>query len=311
MKKPIRKNRGRKRVKKNGWNKFSLALILAGLLLLVGLSKFMASEASIRVSSIQAGESSEQKATSPSATLAPKADPKEANIKLPVSSGRSVNVPILYYHYIGENPDPKDVMRDGLSISPDKFQEQMSFLSESGYTTLTFDTLYAVLKGEATLPSKPIILTFDDGYIDFYVNAFPILRRYNLQAVVFVPTGLVGKSYYLSWDQIKTMDATGLISFQAHSVDHLSLPTLTPELASYQIAQSKKDLENILGKPVNTFAYPYGTSNQTDWELVKQAGFLGAVGTWRGITENEGMIFNMPRIKIGGAWDLDYFAANI
>jgi len=92
---------------------------------------------------------------------------------------------------------------------------RLSYIASQGYTTITYDTLYAGLKGQTKLPAKPIILTFDDGYIDFYVNAFPILRKYNLNATEFIPTGLIDTAYYLHWEQIKEMDKSGLISFSS------------------------------------------------------------------------------------------------
>jgi peptidoglycan/xylan/chitin deacetylase (PgdA/CDA1 family) len=232
-----------------------------------------------------------------------------APVVIPANSGRSVRVPVFYYHYIGNNPNPADKVRDSLSISPDKFEEQMKFVAEGGYNTISYDTLYAALKGNGTLPTKPVILTFDDGYIDFYVNAFPILRKFNLHATVFVSTGLMDQGYYLQWSQIKEMDATGLISFQAHTVHHPSLIALPLEQAVGEITTSKQVLEQQLGKPVNFMAYPYGTSNPRLWEEVKKAGFLGSAGTWGGNVESEGNLYNMPRIKVGGSWTVEDFGS--
>lgn len=232
-------------------------------------------------------------------------------VSIPAQSGRFVHVPILTYHYIGNNPNLADKLRNNLSVSPDKFEEQMNYLSSHGFTPITLNTLYAGLFGKATLPAKPIVLTFDDGYIDFYYNGFPILRKYNFHAVSFIPTGLMNQSYYLRWNQIKEMDESGLISFEAHSVNHLNLTLLPADKLRYQVVQSKKDLEAQLGHPVNSFAYPYGASNALVWKVVKEAGFVGAVGTWYGSTESEGVIYNMPRIKIGGEFDLKTFASRI
>jgi len=132
---------------------------------------------------------------------------------IPYSTGKSVRVPILMYHYIGNNPNPADKARDILSTAPDIFDSQLGYLAKNGFTPITFDTMYAGLEGQVALPPKPIILTFDDGYIDFYVNAFPILRKYGFHAVSFIPTGLINQGYYLSWAQIKEMQSSGLISF--------------------------------------------------------------------------------------------------
>jgi peptidoglycan/xylan/chitin deacetylase (PgdA/CDA1 family) len=218
---------------------------------------------------------------------------------------------MLMYHYIGNNPNPADTLRDNLSVAPDKFDEQMEYLSKNGYNTISMDTMYAGLMGQTGLPSKPVILTFDDGYIDFFVNAFPTLRKYNLHATVFIPTGLMDQGYYLHWNQIKEMDQTGLISFQAHSITHANLPSLSNEEVIHQITESKKVLEAQLGKPVNFMAYPYGTTTPEINNLVKQAGYMGSAGTWFGTTESEGTLFDMPREKIGGNFTLADFAARL
>lgn len=241
----------------------------------------------------------------------PKPSPTKSTVfTIPQNSGRSVRVPIFYFHYIGNNPNPNDMQRDALSITPDRFEAEMSYLSNNGYNAISLDTLYAALKG-GSLPLKPVALTFDDGYIDFYLNAYPILRKYNLRSTVFIPTGLINQGYYLSWSQIRELDASNLVSFEAHTVNHDSLGSLNIDQLKYQVFESKKVLEAQLGKKVNFFAYPYGVSNPTAWEIVKEAGFLGAFGTWASPIESEGNIFDMPRIRVGSFWGVGDFAARL
>ncbi len=247
------------------------------------------------------------------------ATPKVASISavlpqkavLPAATGNSVRVPILTYHYIGNNPNPADTARDNLEITPDKFQDEMQYLSTNKYNAISLDTLFNALDNHGALPSKPIILTFDDGYIDFYLNAFPILERFNLHATAFIPTGLIGKPAYMTWDQIKEIQGSGLISFQAHSINHPDLTKVSLDQAKNEIIQSKKTLESFLGMPVNFFAYPYGASNAQTWQLVKDAGFIGAVGTWSGNEENIGLAYDLPRIKIAGAISLSDFTTKL
>lgn len=227
---------------------------------------------------------------------------------IPPSSGNSLKVPVLFYHYVGNNPNPKDFGRDVLSISPDKFDEQMKYLRDNGYTSISLDTLFAVLKKQATLPAKPVILTFDDGYIDFYYNAYNILRNYGLSATVFVPTGLVGSSYYVTWPQIQEMHSSGLIHFGAHSVHHYNLPSLSPETALNELTESKKTLQDQLGVPINFMAYPNGATSNSVIGLVQKTGYIGAVGTWPGSIQSEGTIYNMPRIRVSGAIPIMGFA---
>lgn len=91
----------------------------------------------------------------------------------------NIRVPILMYHFIADNPNPKDTGRNYLSVSPQKFEAQMDYLAKNGYTPISLDTLYGIFNKQTNAPLKPIILTFDDGYIDFYTNAYPILKRVN------------------------------------------------------------------------------------------------------------------------------------
>lgn len=221
----------------------------------------------------------------------------------------NIKVPILTYHFIANNPNPKDRARDSLSIPPDKFEAQMQYLSQNGYTPITLDTLYGIYNNQTTAPSKPVILTFDDGYIDFYTNVFPILRRFNFHAVSFIPTGLIGGSYYMSWDQIKEIQASGLVTFESHSVTHANLASLKYEVLLKQLTDSKNVLFQQTGYPVNFIAYPYGVSNALVYSAVRKAGYVGGVGTWYGKVSGPGI--NMPRIKVSGFWSIKEFSSRL
>lgn len=230
-------------------------------------------------------------------------------VYIPPASGNQLIVPVLYYHYVGNNPNAADLQRNALSISPDKFEQQMKYLTDNGFTAISYDTLYAAFRKQATLPSKPVILTFDDGYIDFYYNAYNILRQYNLSATVFVPTGLVGQPSYLTWDMIREMHSSGLINFGTHSVHHYHLASLSSEAAFAELADSKKVLQDALGIPINYMAYPYGETNSAVVSLVQKAGYIGAIGTWSGKVQSEGTIYSSPRLRISGSIELTSFAS--
>lgn len=232
-------------------------------------------------------------------------------IPLPIHSGRQIKIPILLYHYIADNPDPSDKARDYLSSSPKDFDEQMGYLQKEGYTPITLDTMVAGLYGNTTLPAKPVVITFDDGYQDLYSNAYPILQKYQFKAVAFIPTGLVGTSYYVNWDQLSQMQLSGLLSFQAHSVNHVNLASVSKDRLIYELSESKKILEEKFAIPVNFIAYPYGISDSTVSNTAQKTGYVGALGTWQSNIVSEGVIFNMPRIKIGGQIALPTFASKL
>ncbi len=228
----------------------------------------------------------------------------------PVSvQAASLQVPILTYHYIAANPNSKDKARYALSVAPDKFEAQMIYLAQNGYTPITLDTLYGIFNKQVTAPIKPVVLTFDDGYIDFYTIAFPILRRFNFHAVSFIPTGLMGGGYYMNWNQIKEIASSGLVTFEGHSVTHAHLPALSYSEALKQLVDSKNILQSNTGYPVNFVAYPYGSTNGVVQAAVKQAGYAGGVGTWYGKAWEASL--NMPRIKVSGFWSLKEFASRL
>lgn len=227
------------------------------------------------------------------------------------TSGRQIRVPILMYHYIGNNPNPSDTSRDNLSVSPDIFDQQMDYLAKNGYNPITLDTMMAGLSGQIALSEKSVVLTFDDGYIDFYYNAFPILQKYGFRSVVFIPTGLIENKSYLTWDMISKMQSSGLVSFEAHSVSHAHLPSITKNEQIYEVKMSKKILSEKLNVPINFIAYPYGALNTEVINTVREAGYVGALGTWNSNIQSEGTIFNMPRIKVSGQSDLNFFASRL
>ncbi len=225
------------------------------------------------------------------------------------SFAASKSVPILMYHYIRDYNNPKDTTGMVLSVSPANFDAQMGYLSSHGYTPITLDTLAAIYANQAPAPGKPVVITFDDGYIDFYSNAFPILKKYGFHAVSFIPTGLIGAGGYMSWDNIKELQKSGLISFEAHTVSHTYLPKLSYQQMVKELQDSKNTLQNQTGIVVNFVAYPYGASNGTVVKAAQSAGYIGGVGTWFGKTY--GISMNMPRVRVNGGFSLSLFASRL
>ncbi len=123
-------------------------------------------------------------------------------------------IPILMYHYVRTVTDPADTIGSNLSVTPERFAAQMQYLADHGYTTLTLREVHAILAGQAPLPERPIALTFDDGYRDFYTAAWPVLRQHGFKATNYVITDLIGEDAYLTWDMLRGM--------RQNSDDHLA-----------------------------------------------------------------------------------------
>ncbi|MDO8551823.1 MAG: polysaccharide deacetylase family protein [bacterium] len=205
-------------------------------------------------------------------------------------------LPVLTYHHIGDGTD-------SLFVKTDTFASQMEYLARKGYTTITLVDLVNNLQNGTPLPAKPIILTFDDGYRDFYENAYPILKAHNFKATLFVITQFVGGSAYLqyvTWDQLAQMSSSGLVTIGDHTLSHLPLPSLLPDRVKDEIISAKNILESRLGKHVDVFAYPYGSDSDESEKVLREGGFAVAVTTKRGLACAK-LPYEIPRIRMGNA----------
>lgn len=198
------------------------------------------------------------KETSPTASHPPES-------RKPARQHPELQVPALLYHHVG----PKPGAHPELTLSPDTFERQIRWLSRQGCVAIRPSDWLGWLRDGRSLPRKPILLTFDDGYADLAEYAFPILRRYSFSAAVFIVTRWVGK--VIPWDEslgpgtYRCLGAEGIrqwaergIEFGAHSRTHPHLGGLPESQLEEEIAGSRRDLEAILGTKVLSFAYPFG-----------------------------------------------------
>ncbi len=184
-----------------------------------------------------------------------------------------VVMPILLYHRVSEEGSAQ------YRVTPQVFREQMEWLKKEGYQAVTVSQVADVIRGGGTLPQKPVAITFDDGYLDTYENAFPILSELGFTATVYIITGTLGtdKSYgYMQEDALTELIAAGW-EIGSHSVTHTSLKK-TKLGAGNEMRQSKVDLEKKLGIKVRSFSYPYGEANQEIKDLAAQMGYESGVG---------------------------------
>lgn len=213
---------------------------------------------------------------------------------------KSVHVPILMYHYVEYVKDKGDTIRQSLDTTPYTLEQEILTLKDAGYTFMTNRELTDVLDGTAHLPNKPVVLTFDDGYRDFYTDAYPILKKYNVKATEYLIAGWTGYRNNMTEEQIKEIAGDGLVEFGAHTVDHAWLKGLPLKTLQYEVAESKNMLEDLLGKPVVSFAYPYGAFDLAAINAVAQAGFTSAVTTVPGIDQPQVHRYFLYRLRPGG-----------
>lgn len=222
----------------------------------------------------------------------------------------TLKVPILMYHYLSTPPEDADIYRVDLSVSPDSFREQLSYLRDNGYSTIDFYDLSRAITNQGDLPEKPIILTFDDGYIDNYEYAFPILQEHGFIATFFIVTDFVdkGRAGYMDWPMIEEMAAAGM-RMESHSRNHPDLRTLSRDGLIWEMLGSQETLAAHIGYTPRYFAYPGGTYDATSIETLDDLQFWGAVttkgGTWHGFDDR----FEWSRVRIRFSTTIPEFAS--
>ena len=209
-------------------------------------------------------------------------------------------VPILMYHNVDHCDRPKSN-----TVSPESFTKQMAYIKQHGYHVITLDEWVTSIKQKEALPPMSVVITFDDGLADNYTQAFPILKQYQFPATIFVITDVVGKPGFLTWDQIKEMEKSG-ISFGSHTRIHPYLPAIDSAEQRNQIQISKEILEVQLGHRIDYFAYPSGGFNDSIQALIKASGYKGACTTNRGYHRGNDDPYEIKRIHFGDNDNFDF-----
>jgi peptidoglycan/xylan/chitin deacetylase (PgdA/CDA1 family) len=214
-------------------------------------------------------------------------------------------IPVLMYHAIGYEKG------NTVRVPKENFKNQMKYLKDNGYVTLTLDEAYDFFTKNKPVPEKSVVLTFDDGYVDNYVDALPILKEFGFKATIFVITGAVDKSKnYMNVEQLKEMEASGM-NIQSHTVHHKNLKELSYEEQLETLKESKDFLEKTLNKRIKYFAYPYGEYSNESLKAVKEAGYTMAFTTAGRWSDKSDGILTLDRVFISGSANLDVFIDRI
>ena len=214
-----------------------------------------------------------------------------------------VNVPILLYHHIGFSLQGDTTYY----IAPDVFDRQMNLLYQWGYRTISVQLLVNAIKQGAELPPRPVLLTFDDGSETVYERALPIMQRYGFTGVSYVVHNYVGTTKYMSTDQIRALYTAGW-EVGSHSLSHTDLTT-RPRRQMDEIVESRRRLESLLGIPILSFAYPFGTYDSDSLYYVHQAGYIAAMGLGKESRQGTKNLFYLYRQAVKGSDDLRAFAS--
>ena len=230
-----------------------------------------------------------------------------------VANGPAVRV--LTYHRIGP------AAYDPFCVSPDDFAAQMQLLAEQG-RAVSLEQVRRFAAGEEPLPEDACLVTIDDGMLSTLTEALPILKRYGVPAVAYVSSSLVGRDFgdasqerYLTWEELRELAESGVVSIGSHSHTHRSLGLMPLGEARDEVRRSREVLQDNLGQEITSFAYPFGTHtdfNDATDRVLEQAGFSIAFNSVHGAIYQgmgRGMApFSLPRVKVEGGESLRMFS---
>lgn len=199
-----------------------------------------------------------------------------------------MKIPVLLYHVVKPDPDPANDYAYKLAA----FEEQMAYLHENGYATLSMADFLDMLDGKQAAPDKAVLLTFDDNTADFTEYVMPVLQRYDMKATQFTVTGWIDNPINMNTEEMKQIDAAG-IDVLNHSVSHPNMTELGKEEQREEIADAGEALEQLLGKKQDVFAYPYGYYNADTMAVLAELGYRASF-----IVANEKATPDMPRYEL-------------
>lgn len=200
-------------------------------------------------------------------------------------------VPVLNYHQVN------DEKHSALTLHVDQFREQMEYLHNQGYNTITLAQLYDYLENGTELPNKPIVITFDDGYVDNYKNVLPILKEYNMKATLFMISDAANTPGFVSTEQMHQMEAGGF-DIQGHTNHHKILTKIDPTELPDALLGGKTSLEGILGEPIEYLAYPGGFNDMPVQYVTKQSGYKMAFTVQPGTVQPGDNLYALNRLAI-------------
>jgi peptidoglycan/xylan/chitin deacetylase (PgdA/CDA1 family) len=232
----------------------------------------------------------------------------------------SITIPILMYHGICTDPEKFRHPYFYVNTSPEIFEKQMNFLYEHKYKSISLSTAVNLMNSNQLNDEKYVVITFDDGYRDFYTEAYPILTKYRFTATVFITTGYIGKLFKdkscMTWDDIKFLHKNN-VDFGSHTIHHPELYTLDFNQIEFELKESKNTIEANLGSNITSFSYPFAFPQQDKSfveklnEILLKCDYKIGVTTKIGISSRNDSPLFLKRIPINSSDDTTFFNAKL
>ena len=234
------------------------------------------------------------------AAVMPVAAPRTYVPVTQADGSRTIRVPSLMYHYVSWLPatDPNMTLRKDLTVSPTDFEAMLKYLRDNGFHTITAKDLWWSLDQTAPLPTRPVMLTFDDGYADAYSVVLPLLKAYGMTGTFFVTVNLVDRPGYLSRDQVRALADAGM-DVESHAMDHVSMMKPLNE-QTYQMCRARDFLSLWTGTDVRHFAYPSGDYNDLSGTALERCGYLSAYKKSGGAIQSSNAMYLLQRARVHG-----------
>jgi peptidoglycan/xylan/chitin deacetylase (PgdA/CDA1 family) len=227
------------------------------------------------------------------ATSASHGTPRAAS----ASAADSLRVPILVYHSVMPHHPGQSAEQRALDVDDSVFVAQMRYLVDGGYHVVSLAALVDALEGRDTLPNRAVVITFDDGWKNQYSHAFPILRRFGLTATFFVFTTPIGKdSKLMTWEQLRELQDAGM-TIGSHTRTHPVLPDCHAALHN-EVAMSRADIEQHLGRAPDFFAYPFGAWDAESAVWARTAGYRAARAYWGGAWNAASDLYHLRAVPV-------------
>ena len=211
-------------------------------------------------------------------------------------------VPVLLYHSVSAEATG---LMQRYTLSPEMFRQHVAWIAQNGFDTITVSDYAMALRGEKPLPRRPLVVTFDDGYADFLVEAAPVLAEHGIVSTLYVTTRPIGRTRrgtmagraMLTWSELRELPALG-VEIGGHSHDHAQLDLLAGDRLVHQVRTCKQALEDHLQLRVDSFAYPHGYNSATTRRAVRAADYTSACGVGNALSHARDDLWSIARIML-------------